>query len=156
VADRISPLRSRGELFPVPNGFGLHARNTLDRVTATVPKLLYDRLDEIGLDFAVLYPTLGLSVDRRDPEERQVLARSLNIYNAEVFAPYRDRIEPVAAIPMVTPDEAVAELRHAVGELGLKTVVMNGAIPRTVRPDGVEAPWIDSLGHGSLYNYDPV
>src|SRR5262249_17602890 len=80
VANRIGPLRSRGEPFPVPNGFGLHARNTLDRVTATLPKLLYDRLDEIGLDFAVLYPTLGLSVDRRDPEERQVLARALNIY----------------------------------------------------------------------------
>ena len=31
-------------------------RNTLDRATAMFPKLLYQRLDEIGLDYALLYP----------------------------------------------------------------------------------------------------
>jgi hypothetical protein len=30
------------------------AENTLDRATAMMPKLLYDRLDEIGLDFAII------------------------------------------------------------------------------------------------------
>jgi hypothetical protein len=29
-------------------------KNTLDRVTSMLPKLLYQRLDEIGLDFAAL------------------------------------------------------------------------------------------------------
>ena len=36
------------------------AENTLDRATAMMPKLLYDRLDELGLDFVIVYPTAGL------------------------------------------------------------------------------------------------
>ena len=35
-------------------------RNTLDFATATMPRLLYSRLDELGIDFAVVYPTLAL------------------------------------------------------------------------------------------------
>lgn len=42
--------------------WALPARNTLDRATAMLPELLYDRLDEIGIDFALLYPTYGLTV----------------------------------------------------------------------------------------------
>ena len=41
-------------------------------------------------------------------------------------------MEPVAVIPMVEPDEAIAELDHAVGELGLKAIVMNGIAYRPV------------------------
>jgi hypothetical protein len=40
------------------------AENTLDRATAMMPKLLYDRLDELGLDFVVVYPTAGLRLPR--------------------------------------------------------------------------------------------
>ena len=35
------------------------AKNTRDRATAMMPKLLYDRLPELGFDFAVLYATAG-------------------------------------------------------------------------------------------------
>ena len=42
--------------------WGLPTRNTLDRATAMLPQLMYERLDELGLDFAVLYPTYGLTV----------------------------------------------------------------------------------------------
>ena len=45
------------------------ARNTLDRATAMLPRLLYERLDEIGLDLAVLYPTFGLIPMALDDEE---------------------------------------------------------------------------------------
>ncbi len=40
--------------------WGAPTRNTIDRATAMLPGLLYERLDELGLDFAVLYPTAGL------------------------------------------------------------------------------------------------
>src|SRR5439155_1397446 len=40
------------------------ARNTRDRATGMLPRLLYERLDELGIDFAVLYPTVGLRVPR--------------------------------------------------------------------------------------------
>ena len=38
----------------------LPTRNTLDRATAMMPRLLYERLDDLGLDFSVIYPTAEL------------------------------------------------------------------------------------------------
>ena len=40
--------------------------------TAMMPKMLYERLDEIGTDFAVIYPTAGLRLPRiKDDETRR-------------------------------------------------------------------------------------
>jgi predicted TIM-barrel fold metal-dependent hydrolase len=143
--------------IPVRVFHGLPAEHTLDRMTVTLPQLLYGRLDEMGVDFALLYPSFGLTIlGYPDAEVRQAAARALNTYYAEVYGDVRDRLEPVAVIPTFTPEEAVAELRYAVGELGLKTVVMSGAIPRSRRPDGSPQGWVDTLGHESLYDYDPV
>jgi predicted TIM-barrel fold metal-dependent hydrolase len=139
--------------------WGLPTANTLDRATAMLPELMYRRLDELGIDFAVLYPSYGLTVTALGSAElRCALARALNRYYAETYAGFRDRLEPVAAIPTFTPEEAIAELDYAVGELGLKAVMMGGAIPRPVtgedRPGG--GKWIDTLAHDSMYDYDPV
>jgi len=139
--------------------WGLPTKNTVDRATAMLPALMYQRLDEIGIDYALLYPTYGLTVTGvPDDELRQAMARAFNIYYAEAYRDFRDRLEPVAAIPTFTPEEAVAELDHAVGTLGLKTVMMAGVIPRFI--PGLEgnraARWIDSIGHDSPYDYDPL
>jgi predicted TIM-barrel fold metal-dependent hydrolase len=134
--------------------WGLPEEHTLDRMTVTLPGLTYRRLDELGIDFALLYPSSGLTIlAAPDDEVRQVAARALNTYYADVYRDYRDRLEPVAVIPTFTPDEAIAELDHAVGTLGLKAVVMNGAVPRRL-PDG--DTWIDTLGHASEHDYDPL
>ena len=136
--------------------WGLPTTNTLDRATAMLPELMYERLDEFGIDFAMVYPTYGLMTAMPNDELRRSLARSLNRYYVEVFSGYRDRLEPVAAIPCYTPEEAVAELDHAVGELGLKSVMLGGNI---VRPyEGHDGPggWLDTLAHDSLYDYGPV
>ncbi|HVM66603.1 MAG TPA: amidohydrolase family protein, partial [Acidimicrobiales bacterium] len=138
--------------------WGLPTENTLDRATAMLPQLHYRRLDELGIDFAVLYPTYGLTVTALANDElRCALARAINRYYAEAYAGYRDRLEPVAAVPTHTPEEAIAELDHAVGELGLKAVMFGGTIPRPYE-SAPDAPgrWIDTLGHDSLYDYDPV
>ncbi|HUJ64886.1 MAG TPA: amidohydrolase family protein, partial [Acidimicrobiales bacterium] len=138
--------------------WGIPTRNTLDRATVMLPKLQYSRLDELGIDFAVLYPTYGLPVTALpDQELRCALARAINRYYAEVYAGYRDRLEPVAAIPTFSPQEAIAELDHAVGELGLKAVMLGGTIPRPYQDaPGGPGRWIDTLGHDSLYDYDPL
>ena len=155
ISYRRSPFTSGGGYLPTRVFFGNPLG--LDRMTVLLPKLLYRRLEEIGLDFALLFPTSGLSVlSNPDDELRQAASRALNTYYARVFADYRDRLEPVAVIPTFTPDEAVAELDHAVGVLGFKAVVMSGVVPRRVRPDGVTASWIDTLGHDSLYDYGPL
>ena len=154
----------RGAVDPDQAGFararvfwGLPERNTLDRMTVTLPGLSYRRMDELGLDFALLYPSFGLTIlAHPDAELRQAVARALNRYYAEEYADYRDRLEPVAVIPSFSPAEAIEELEHAVGALGLKAVVMNAVIPRSSRPDGSSGPWLDTLGHESLYDYDPL
>jgi predicted TIM-barrel fold metal-dependent hydrolase len=138
--------------------WGIPTENTLDRATAMLPALHAARLDELGIDFAVLYPTYGLPVTAIPNKElRCALARSLNRYYAEVYADHMDRLAPVAAIPTFDPQEAIAELDHAVGELGLKAIMLGGTIPRPYEsaPDS-PGRWIDTLGHDSAHDYDPL
>jgi hypothetical protein len=60
------------------------AENTLDRATAMMPKLLYDRLDELGLDFVAVYPTAGLRFPRiQDDATRRAVIRAYNIVSAD-------------------------------------------------------------------------
>lgn len=139
--------------------WGLPARNTVDRATAMLPQLLHERLPEMGIDVALLYPTYGLTVTALpDDELRQALARAFNIYMAEAHAPFTDRLLPVATIPMFTPEEAITELDHAVGELGLKAVMMAGVIPRPIpgAESGRSARFMNGVGHDSEFDYDPV
>lgn len=135
----------------------------IDQATSLLPALLYERLDELGIDLSVIYPSMGLlfvTVD--DDDLRRGACRALNRFNAEVYAPYRDRLVSVAAIPMYTPDEAVAELHHA-HQLGFKAVVMPGWVQRPVRAVAERWPeaapwalWVDTFGVDSEYDYDPV
>jgi predicted TIM-barrel fold metal-dependent hydrolase len=137
-------------------------KNTLDLATATLPKLLYQRLDQLGLDFTVLYPTTGLGLySISDDEMRQATCRGFNIYIADAFGEYADRMTPAAVIPMHTPGEAIAELEHA-KSLGLKVVVLGSAVRRPV--PGLArtgernrlAAIYDVLGLDSAHDYDPV
>ena len=139
--------------------WGLPAENSLDRATAALPRLMYDRLDELGIDLAFLYPTYGLSVLAMPQDDLRIaMARSFNRYLAEVYGSFTDRLCPVAVIPMNSPEEAVAELDHAVEELGLRAVMMAGLVNRSVTQDDGErrVQILDSLGHDSFYDYDPV
>lgn len=51
--------------------------NTRDKATALLPALLNERLPELGIDFALMYPSFGLSVSAiNDDELLRVAARS--------------------------------------------------------------------------------
>ena len=166
--DYLAGLRSWARMTPEqrdarrptqPAWWALPAKNSLDRATAMFPELLYRRLDELGIDYALLYPTYGLIVTAMpETELRRQVARAFNRYYAEVYAPYRDRLEPVAAIPMFTPEEALSELEHAIAKLGLKAAMFSGVIPRPY--PGAEsvrgAKWIDTLAHDCEHDYTPV
>jgi predicted TIM-barrel fold metal-dependent hydrolase len=137
----------------------LPARNTLDRATAMLPALLASRLDDLGIDHAVLYPTYGLMVAPLDDAElRCALARAFNLYYAEAFAEHGNRLTPVGVIPIHTPEEALAELDFATGELGLKAFTFGAPVSRPML--GAEGPgggrWVDNLAIDSRYDYDPV
>jgi len=156
VLARFDEYGMRGGHLRTRGFWGLPAEATLDRMTAMLPRLLYERMDEIGIDFAVMYSTPGPLMTEPDDEVRRAAFRAFNIYSAEAFNDYRDRLSPAALIPTFTPEEAVAELDYAVGKLGLRVVRLEGTIPRRVRPDGTQAAWVDTLGHESLHDYDPV
>ena len=135
-----------------PSWWSLPAANTVDRATAHIPRLLHERLDAMGIDFAVLYPSRGLTtMSIKDDEVRQVACQALNAFNADVYFPYADRMTPVAQVPTHTPEEAVAALDHAVTQLGYKAVMINGIVHRPVGggPPTPQDPKLPNWGSGS-------
>src|SRR5438270_4843959 len=140
------------------------SENVLDRATAMFPRLFYERLDDLGIDFSVVYPTAGLSFHRlADTKMRRAICRAYNVFTAEQFKPYADRIIPAAIIPMYTPEEAIEELEFASKQLGLKVIMVGGLMRRPVaavaeaQPDAAKyAEWFDVIGIDSDHDYDPV
>jgi len=142
----------------------LPTKNTLDRATAMLPRLLYERLDDLGLDFSVIYPTAGLGYYRLPPDKlRRALCRAYNVFTMDQFRPYGDRLIPAAIIPMYSPEEAIEELEFASRQLGYKVVMMGSLIRRPIQAlveDHPEAAkfveWYDPIAIDSIYDYDPV
>jgi predicted TIM-barrel fold metal-dependent hydrolase len=141
-------------------------RNVLDRATCTTPKLLYDRLDELGLDYVVLYPTLAFGTAGIEDEDLRLgLTRGFNHFFADVYGPYRDRMTVGGMIPMHTPAEAIAEL-EACKAMGLKVATIPHGVMRPIPEPALEngSPylwpgqrhWIDTFGLDSDHDYDPV
>ena len=91
---------------------------SIDRATAMLPRLYYERLDEAGIDFGVVYGTQALTVLRiGDDELRPVVYRAINTMYADLFKGLEDRLTPAALIPMHKPEEAIAELEFVVRTL---------------------------------------
>lgn len=151
-SDRRSPDVT-GRWKAMPSWWGNPVADPRERATAHLPRLLYERLDELGVDLMLAYPswTLGYLMES-DPVLRAPACRAVNRYTARLFEPYRDRLRPSAIIPMESPDEAVAEIDHAVGELGFSLVLLSGY---AIRP--LEAGTrLDVFGIDSAADYDPV
>jgi predicted TIM-barrel fold metal-dependent hydrolase len=140
------------------------SENTLDRATGMLPRLMYERLDDLGIDVAVVYPTAGLRFHRiPDGDLRRAACRAYNVFAADQFRGLNDRIIPAAIIPMYSPDEAIAELHHAVRELGHKVVMVGSLMRRPIAAMAEEHPaaarfadWFDVIGIDSDHEYDPV
>ena len=155
-ADRTTPAIRRS-WRAMPSWWGNPVSDSHDRATAHLPKLMYERLDEFGIDFMLAYPswTLGL-LDTRDDELRAPVLRAVNRYVSRLFIPYADRLASAALIPMANPQEAVAELRYAVQELGFKSVVIAGHTTRKLTDDPADQAYrLDTFGIDSAYDYDP-
>ncbi len=149
----------RDQWRAMPSWWGWPARNVRDRATSHLPRLLDERLDEFGIDYTVLYPSMSLSfMDGVDAELAAVACRAVNRYHARQFAPYADRMTVGALIPMQTPEHAVDELLYAVRELGLKSALFAGYVRRPL-PAAVLAgsnfPYrLDQYGLDSDFDYD--
>ena len=159
---RMSWDERRAEQIPVPPWWALPTENTLDRATAMLPRLLHERMDEVGMDYVVLYPTIGLGFPHiHDDELRQATCRAFNEFTAEQYGEFADRMTVAAVIPLNTPEEGLAELEYA-HSLGLKVAQIPAFVRRPVSAVADQYPelaqrvtWLDSFGIDSKYDYDP-
>jgi hypothetical protein len=154
--------RDRGDRG-LPIYWTVPAANTLDRATSALPRLLYERLPEFGLDFSILFPTRSLFYPHIvEADVRLPMCRAFNHYVADMFGPYSDRLTPGAMIPLHTPDEGIAELEYAVTAFGLKAAMIPTYVRRPARGLPAEyfdiayqAGTLDFYGLDSDFDYDP-
>jgi predicted TIM-barrel fold metal-dependent hydrolase len=141
-----------------------YSGRTLDRATAMLPALLEERMEEIGIDFAILFPSESAIVhSMQDDDMRLAGCRAHNMMSAELFGAHKRSMTPTAIIPMGSPAEAVAELEYAIGVLGLKAVNMGGSprrqIPKHKKELPAASPYItrpELFGIDSDHDYDAV
>ena len=160
----MSPEQRRYHNQLRPAFWAAPAENTLDRATAMLPKLMHERLPEMGIDYSVVYPTIGfLLPDIPDKDIRAAVCRAHNMMMADMFRGLEDRLTPAAVIPCHSPEEAITELDYAITDLGLKVPMFANLVKRPVEAVvdhdadlGRYAFWVDTLALDSAYDYDPV
>jgi predicted TIM-barrel fold metal-dependent hydrolase len=153
----------RGDRWAVCPAWWAMPTDARDRAAAYLPGLLHERLPAMGIDFSVLYPSLGLTLPAiADEEVRRVACRVYNDFSADLYRPFADRLTPVAILPTATPAEALDELEHAVVELGARAVAIGHVrrrVPRVSRehPEAADlALRLETYGIDSAYDYDPL
>lgn len=131
-----------------------------DIATAMAPALRAERAEELGIDFSILYPSIGLVLAALpDADFRLPGVRAVNTMTAQLCLGHRQRLVPAALIPMHTPEEAVAELEYARNQLGFQVAVIPPLVMRPVPALESSFPRLsrlDSYGIDSAYDYDPV
>jgi predicted TIM-barrel fold metal-dependent hydrolase len=156
----------RRSRVPQAGWWGTPVKNVRDVATSLSPRLLHARMDELGFDFAVLFPTSGFnSAGVSDEPLRRGLCAGFNEFFAQAYGPFADRLTVAGIIPMNTPQEAIEELEHC-HEIGLKVVGIPHGVLRPIaqvdpaRPSPWMFPgqshWWDFFGLDSEYDYDGV
>jgi predicted TIM-barrel fold metal-dependent hydrolase len=120
-----------------------------------------DFLDDIGIDWTVLYPTRALAYGKIVSLDYAVVAcKAYNDWLSETYVKFNPRFRGMAIIPMQDPEEAAKELRRVVTELGFMGAMMpSNGLPQ---PVGAKAYWpiyevADQLGcclavHGGAHD----
>jgi uncharacterized protein len=125
-------------LWPSADGFqrgAIHARLGIHRTFEITAESWTAFLDGAGIGATVLYPTLGLATGLiRDRDWAVALARAYDDWLTDRFLRASPRLQGMALLPVQDPPAAAAELRRAVGTLGM----VGGVLPATgpARPLG--------------------
>ena len=96
-------------------------------------------LQDVGIEWTVLYPTNGLSYGKIVSKDYAVaICRAYNDWMYETYLRASPRFKAMGLIPLQDPEEAVAELRRIVG-LGFQGAMMpSNGLPE---PLGSKAYW---------------
>ncbi len=121
--------RLRGGVFPLnshiqysltqrpPGAFGVGADGNFHNPG---PEGWLKFMDEIGLDYAVLFPTAGQRIGRIVDRDYAVgAARAYNDWLAETYLTRDSRFKGIGLLPMHDAEAALEELHHAYKELGI-------------------------------------
>jgi predicted TIM-barrel fold metal-dependent hydrolase len=104
-------------------------------------------MDTDGIDVAVLYPTYGLMVQGVTERAPAVaLCRAINDWLAHYCRRDPSRLLGAGTLPMTHPDDALAEAKRCVEELGFAAVWR-----RPERFEGI--PALHDPGYGALWSY---
>jgi predicted TIM-barrel fold metal-dependent hydrolase len=104
------------------------------------PQGWLDFLDDVGVEWTVVYPTRGLSYGKIvSLDYANVACRAYNDWLHDTYLAFDSRFRGMALIPMQDPEAAVLELRRAVTELGFMGAMMpSNGLPL---PLGNKAYW---------------
>jgi predicted TIM-barrel fold metal-dependent hydrolase len=154
-----------GIVFPpldhLHNGRAVETPPQRDGRPKVGPQGWIDFLDDVGIDWTVLYPTRALAYGKIVSLDYAVAAcRGYNDWLSDTYVKFNPRFRGMAIIPMQDPEEAAKELRRVVTELGFLGAMMpsNGL----AQPLGAKAYWpvykvADELGcclsvHGGAHD----
>jgi len=104
------------------------------------PEGWVDFLEDVGIDWAVLYPTKALAYGKIVSLDYAVAAcKAYNDWLSDTYLKFNPRFKGMAIIPMQDPEEAVKELTRAVEDLGMMGAMMpsNGL----AQPLGAKTYW---------------
>jgi predicted TIM-barrel fold metal-dependent hydrolase len=89
-----------------------------------------EMMDELGIDYALMFPTLASLVEERmkdDPEMTHDVIHALNLWMLETWSfNYKDRIFPTPVVTLPIVDRALEELEWCV-QNGARTVLVRPA-----------------------------
>jgi predicted TIM-barrel fold metal-dependent hydrolase len=125
--------RLRGSVFPTqshiqfsltrnpPGSFGVGPDG---RFHNPGPEGWIEFMDEVGFDYAVLFPTAGQRIGRIVDRDYAVgAARAYNDWLAESYLRRDSRLKGIGILPMHDAEAALEELQHAYTELGMCAVL---------------------------------
>jgi len=137
-------FRKKGIVFPpldhLHTGRAVETPPQRDGRAPVGPQGWLEFLEDVGIEWTVLYPTVALSYGKIVSLDAAVEAcRGYNDWLYETYLRFDPRFKGMALIPMQDPDEAAKELHRAVTKLGMLGAMMpsNGL----AHPLGAKAYW---------------
>jgi aminocarboxymuconate-semialdehyde decarboxylase len=119
-----------------------------------------EAMDADGIDVQLTSPTDVFYQYHQDPAVTATIARAVNDEVAEMVRARPTRIAGLATVPMQDTDLAVAELSRAVGELGLRGVMIDDHVNgQTYDEPRFDAFWAAAAELGALifvHQYAPT
>ena len=150
--DRVAAPGAQEEYFKVGNPEGKSRREIMGKAMDAIPAFRepgprLELMDELGLDRALMWPTLASLVEERlrdDPDATHTVVHALNEWMHETWTfNYENRIFPTPVITLPIVEKAIEELEW-VAERGAKIILVRPApVPGFRGPRSFALPEFD-------------